>query len=219
MDITQIIQSINGADDQKKAKAAFTILNELYDMTTGDLKKTGSISLCKPKFKIERHGRFVQVDMTFMSYLDTDLTHIMLLLNQFGNNLETYSDSENIRPVFTMAIVPLAYEGKAYVQAMNPIIWTKTSENATGNTLNTIRILFESIDFNAFENPQADVNELKEEIEKEAESKRYIEEQSMKEKENSRSRYASLENLSREEYLEKALYEETKTISRFEDLL
>lgn len=219
MEMNQIIEAINGKGEFGKGKAAFTILNELYDIGEDSLKTIGSMSLFKPVFKIERHGRFVQVDMIFLSNLDMDLTRVMILLSQFGEHLDMCDGSDNIRPLLTLCIVPVKLEGRVYIQAMNPITWGKTTDTAGGSTLNTIRMLFESIDFNAFENPDADASELENEIMKEEENKRFLIEQDERRKAARKERNDTFESLSKEEYLAKSLYEDSKKITHFEDLL
>lgn len=166
MDVKEILNEIIGLDAQRRTKSAITLENNIYHFDNGKVDSISSISLNKPSIEIERHGDFLQVDICFVSSMDNDLKILWNNVELYGknmNDLDKEIRSKQALPLCTLTIVPTKLEGKYFVAGENPIFWALTSKKM-GQNANVIRLLYKVNNFKFYQNDDANMDQIKQEV-------------------------------------------------------
>ena len=162
MDVREIVKKINGKDEKNKANAAITLQSVMVHVD-GNVKETGVTTCHKPEIVIEKRGKYVQVDLKFMSALDEDLKKLWGMLEVYGNKVTEVTKQSVEIPVTSLTMVPLERECKYYAVASNPIFWTLQPQKP-GYEANMIRLLFENVNLKFYETEYVDLHKIDEEL-------------------------------------------------------
>ena len=182
MTINDIIKSACGTSQNGQPASAFTIINELVNLETGERKQIGNMSSAKAVINIQKKREFMQIDFIYNSHLDQDMNRIRLFVKQFDEYMNAYYADPSTAPVFMAVVVPICFEGRIYLQGTNPITCFKHCSSVTGNEIDTISLLFKIEDFSVHSDNDINVEKIKEEISNDIQTQNYINEKAAEEK-------------------------------------
>lgn len=167
MQVKEIIEMINGKDKNGKAKSAITLESFFVhlDKTT---KSTGSISCHRPIVTIKRRGKYIQVDLEFLSMLDNDLKMMWGLLENHGKKVEEITKESVEIPIIALTLVPLETDCRYYAVATNPVFWALQPVKP-GYEAKVLCLLFEDVNVQFYETEGLDMEMIDEEVEREEE--------------------------------------------------
>lgn len=165
--ISEIIRNVIGVNENGNPKTAVSFNLSKIDEERKEIKDTTEVSFCNAEVKITKVGSFVTLDLVFINKFSSELNRLWSILELYGKtmtDLENFDENTAINGVFT--VMPMALNGKAFISAVNPVYWTLMATKPT-DEINTIRILFNDINFNFLEGPEIDMDLLRESIEQE----------------------------------------------------
>ena len=169
MNTNELINEMVGVDFRRRTKSAITLTNLLYHGDTEIAEETNTITLNKPSIEIERHGKFIQIEICFVSSMDMDLRALWNNIEYYGrqcNDMAQDISSGETIPMCSLTIVPLSLEGKYHATALNPVFWALTSKKI-GQNANIVRLLYNIDDLNFFENDTINVEDIEEQAKEE----------------------------------------------------
>lgn len=146
--LSEIISDINGISPAGEAKSEIAFQAYTLNTTTKALadNEYEDSCICTELFvKIERHNEFIQIDL----YGERGELDVMWqALENYGEQMEAYADSEDLIVASTLSVVPkTCRHSNYYVRMLNPFLWTLQAKKASDTLPNTIRILGKAEDF------------------------------------------------------------------------
>lgn len=107
------------------------------------------IPLLNPTVNIFRHAETSQITLTFPSKFDPELRAAYNALENFSKAENSADDNGNDFPMVRLVVIPNAFAGECYILAANPLLWTLSPADATGEP-RVIRIAVADENLNAF---------------------------------------------------------------------
>ena len=137
-----LIQAMSGVDEFGDSKCFVGIKQQRCD-ADGHLKDVDDEFVTeKPVLKFFRQaGGFITVDMIFQSVEDRDLKIIFSYLDRFFQASNSATDDEMEFPLLSFSFVPHEHQGLYWALGLNPVHYTLTPEDSTGEP-RIIRMLF-----------------------------------------------------------------------------
>lgn len=167
MQIKEIVEMINGKDEKGKAKSAITLTSTMIHIDK-TMRDTGTISCHHPIVTLKRRGKYVEIDLTFLSSLDNDLKMLWGMLESHGKKVELISSESVEIPVISLTVVPIEAECQYYAVASNPIFWTIQPEQP-GYEAKVLRLVFENVNVQFYKTKGLDMEMIDDEVEREVE--------------------------------------------------
>lgn len=157
--IDEIIKASCGKNEDNNPNCSFTLCTQKWSIMEEDKEPEtiGEHPAYKPVLDMQKHGKFIQIDLEYPTSSDIDLKIMWNMLEKYGQELdEVNEDSESI-PMSALTIVPLVYEGCYYMIAINPIFWT-LQPSQPGKEATVIRLLYEEENLNFYEASEEDID-------------------------------------------------------------
>jgi len=150
MELEELMATANGRQANGDSNVMLTFLTEVWNLENQTAKELNAKHLFKQEIEIQRHGKYIQVDVIFLSELDADLKITWNLLENYGSMLSKLTGDEEDIIITSLTIIPEKYDGDFYIVGRAPAFWALQS-NKPGKQNNIIRIIFEVGDFLFYE--------------------------------------------------------------------
>lgn len=155
MNEKELIKEISGLDEAGMPKSFVNIVHEIWN-SQGVARIVSENTFFKPDIKMFHHLKYLQIDLKFKSPSDQDLTVIWRVLEEYCKPENSIDNTQGECPLLSIVIAPKKYNGKYYLLANNPIIYT-LQPDTVNSAPTVIRMVFSDEDFNFFQtNESAD---------------------------------------------------------------
>lgn len=186
MFIDDIINSINGRDEDRLPKCAVSLDKYVFDAETKKPVSQITRALANVEINITRIPSgthyFVQVDFTFLSAKGFEINTLWEFLQEYGKVISLVDDETKEIPQLFVTLIPLSYEGRYYFLCSLPIFWSLMALKP-GETANTIRVLFDSETVGLYETNDVDFEKISRVVDDELAARRKEEEERLAERE------------------------------------
>jgi len=166
MEIHEIIQEVNGKTLDNMPKGSFSLLIDMWNTNNDNMKTVRDVALCKPELQIQRHGKYVQVDIIFRSAMDRDLETLWKAMEHYGDLLDKVEETSDTIPVATLTITSIEWEGYFHIVGVAPVLWTLQPQKP-GLPASVLRIIYNDTDFIFYEDENLDLTKVRSEAERE----------------------------------------------------
>lgn len=148
MDITKtVIKDVCGIRNDGNSKGSMSMQFYIGNSKTSEIKKTvDTVLTLEPFYKIERHGKYVQVDVLFRDHLHEDMKKIWECLENYGKTMEEMHDDPFQFPMVTLCMVPIESPNNYYIRLFRPLFWSLQPQ-FPGGECNMVRLIFDMNDF------------------------------------------------------------------------
>lgn len=156
--IDEIIKAACGKNENNNPNCSLTLCTQKWSVMEDKEPETiGEHPAYRPVLDLQKHGKFIQIDLEFPALSDIDLKIMWNMFEKYGRELDEVDDNSESIPVSALTIVPLVYEGGYYMIAINPIFWT-LQPSQPGKEATVIRLLYEEENLNFYEASEEDIN-------------------------------------------------------------
>lgn len=156
--INEIIKAACGKNEDNNPNCTFTLCTQKWSIMEDKEPETiGEHPAYKPVLNIQKHGKFIQIDLEYPATSDTDLKIMWNMLEKYGRELDEVDDDSESIPMSVLTMVPLVYEGCYYMIAINPIFWA-LQPSQPGKDATVIRLLYEEENLNFYEASEEDID-------------------------------------------------------------
>lgn len=163
--VSEILKSVIGLDEYGKPKTAVAFNISKVDEITGMREEKSSAQVCNAKIRIIKVSDFITIDLIFANKYASELNKFWSIIELYGEEITNREDLNADIPVAgALTIVPVAFQGKIFISAVNPIYWT-LMPSTPADEINTVRLLFKARDMLFLEGEEFDVDALRESIE------------------------------------------------------
>lgn len=140
-----LIQAISGVDKNGNGKCSVGLRHQRCRASDGRVRDVDDEFITeKPVVNLFRQpGGFFIVDLCFQSVEDRDLRTVFAYLQKFFAPENSALDDDLEFPLLSLSIVPEQLDGEYWALGMNPLHYTLTPEDSTGEP-RIIRLLFMS---------------------------------------------------------------------------
>lgn len=142
--IPEIMNAINGLDENGEAKAIIGIQYVLLNKNGEPVKVMDKEDVYKPEINIIPRDGIMQVDIRFDSEQDISLAKIWKILEQYTKASGDFYVKDDVNepvPSLILSIIPLTEETDSYVVAGDPLMHALTAIVPKGD-VNCIRLIF-----------------------------------------------------------------------------
>lgn len=168
MTINEMIQEVNGKTQDNVPKGSFSLLIDMWGINGENIRPVRDITLCKPELQIQRHGKYIQVDIIFISPMDSDLEKLWNVMEYYGQLLNQVEENSTEIPVATLTIAPVEWEGYFHMVGINPVLWT-LQPRKPGASASVLRIIYTDVNFLFYEDENLDLSKVRAETIREIE--------------------------------------------------
>lgn len=165
--IPEIMNVINGLDENGEAKAIIGIQYVLLNKNGEPVKVMDKEDVYKPEINIIPRDGIMQVDIRFDSEQDISLAKIWKILEQCtksSGDFYTKDNADELVPSLILCIIPLTEETDSYVVAGDPLMHALTATVPKGG-VNCIRLIFNADFVHFFFSEDAiDMNDIATEV-------------------------------------------------------
>lgn len=128
-----LIQAMSGATPEGEGKCSVTIKQQRCNAEGNLIEIDEEFISEKPIVQMfKQPGGFICVDLIFHSLEDKDLRMFYAYLSSFFTAANSTSDEEDDFPLLSVVFVPHEFEGKYWAIGLNPIFYSLTPEDVTG---------------------------------------------------------------------------------------
>lgn len=172
LSLKNLIVSASGFNDELGMPNASCVLymDILHDGGTAPTP-VHEIPMLNPTVNIFRHAETSLITLTFPSKFDAELRTAYNALENFSKAEQSMDDDGLNIPLLRLVVVPNDFAGKYYIVAANPLMWTLSPADATGEP-RVIRFAVADENLNAYctnEDEESDAESPEEESEDAAE--------------------------------------------------
>lgn len=191
MVIKEIIQSINGLNEDGGVRCGASFAREVFDINSELLiDESRNVSISGAEINIARlpgyKSSYIQVDLTFPSNLDDELALAWSFLTEYGEEITLLDDNSKEIPQIFLTLVPYKFKGKYYMLASLPMFFTLIPLRPHKD-YTTIRVLFDEVSVSFFETNSVDYEKIMAVVEREVQDElKYLDDLDEKDSENKR---------------------------------
>lgn len=133
LSLKDLIVSASGFNDELGMPNASCVLymDILHDGGTAPTP-VHEIPMLNPTVNIFRHAETSLITLTFPSKFDAELRTAYNALENFSKAEQSMDDNALNIPLLRLVVVPNDFAGKYYIVAANPLMWTLSPADATG---------------------------------------------------------------------------------------
>ena len=133
LSLKNLIVSASGFNDELGMPNASCVLymDILHDGGTAPTP-VHEIPMLNPTVNIFRHAETSLITLTFPSKFDAELRTAYNALENFSKAEQSMDDDGLNIPLLRLVVVPNDFTGKYYIVAANPLMWTLSPADATG---------------------------------------------------------------------------------------
>lgn len=179
--------------DHRRAASGINVSYERW--TEKEQKVVMDMSIFGPQIRFKTNFGHSYIQLQFDDDKNTNYRRLSYLLEKYEADLDNYCsdlDRDDF-PALMIVIVPAYYEGRYYMACINLLMY-RTYKDDSGVY---IELLFENESINVLETDQIDLAAINQQLRKEEETKAYIEQKYLEEKEYEEEREKMREELRR----------------------
>lgn len=179
--------------DHRRAASGINVSYERW--TEKEQKVVMDMSIFGPQIRFKTNFGHSYFQLQFDDDKNTNYRRLSYLLEKYEADLDNYCsdlDRDDF-PALMIVIVPAYYEGRYYMTCINLLMY-RTYKDDSGAY---IELLFENESINILETDQIDLAAINQQLRKEEETKAYIEQKYLEEKEYEEEREKMREELRR----------------------
>ena len=133
--VSEILKSVIGLDEYGKPKTAVAFNISKIDEITGMREEKSSAQVCNAKVRIIKVSDFITIDLIFANKYASELNKFWSIIELYGEEITNREDLNTDIPVAgALTIVPVAFQGKIFISAVNPIYWTLMPSTPAANS-------------------------------------------------------------------------------------
>lgn len=165
----EIVSQCTGTLEDGTPKAAVAVALDMVNPITFHKQSLATQAMYKPVVEFRSRLDFLEVLFTFPTATDTNLRVFFNHLEKYGQKLDSIEADDEMVPLFTVTIVPIAALGSAYMVAAQPAFWALSSPTF-GGALNQIKVSFRAADVNFWMTDETDIGGILAAVQREREA-------------------------------------------------
>ncbi len=147
MDVKEILDAINGPNEQGRKKTKFGLFHEIWD-ENGAVEEVNHLYVSKPiinvsRFSGESNQLYYGFEFVFNSNGDEDYKKMWFFLDRFASDSLKVKEEDTEVPGLTLCIFPDAFKGEYFVLASVPLIGMIEKKEIAGFKTASINLCFE----------------------------------------------------------------------------
>lgn len=165
----EIVSQCTGTLEDGTPKAAVAVALDMVNPITFHKQSLATQAMYKPVVEFRSRLDFLEVLFTFPTANDTNLRVFFNHLEKYGQKLDNIEADDQMVPLLTVTIVPIASLGSAYMVAAQPAFWALSSPTF-GGILNQIKVSFRAADVNFWMTDETDIGGILAAVQREREA-------------------------------------------------
>jgi hypothetical protein len=165
----EIVAQCTGTLEDGTPKAAVSVSLDMVNPITFHKQSLATQAMYKPVVEFRSRLDFLEVLFTFPTASDANLRVFFNHLEKYGQKLDSIEEDDQMVPLMTVTIVPIAALGAAYIVAAQPAFWALSSPTF-GAPMNQLKVSFRAADVNFWMTDETDLGGILSAVQREQEA-------------------------------------------------